>query len=317
MSSRPRTQNSLGAGIARLAHREGCSRTRHPGVVVWRMTDAHPPTPTLYAASLILVGSGEKHATLGEQTFVYDADHLLVVTSPLPMLCRTIASTATPVLTMVVEIELPLLREIVLEVPVSSPPGWAAPMRTVFRAALTPELEDAGARLLLHLGDDRRTKVLARQTIRELMFLVLESPCGESLRAVAEGTASSHFSHVLRHMNANFASRMKVVDLARLAHTSVPTFHQRFKAMTGASPLRYLKTLRLARARQMLGEGALVKAVAHEVGYESESQFSREYRRLFGVPPSADSHLSPAERSQPAWPPRGTDGAADLDSASA
>lgn len=260
------------------------------------MTDAHPPTPTLYSASLILVGSGEKQATLREQTFAYDADHLLVVTSPLPMLCRTIASPTNPVLTMVVEIDVALLREVILEVPASSPPRSAAPTRTVFRVALSPELEDAGARLLFHLGDDRRTKVLARQTIREMLFLVLETSEGDSLRAVAEG-AVSHVSHVLRHMNANFASRMKVEDLARLARTSVPTFHQHFKAMTGTSPLKYMKTLRLTRARQRLGEGAMVKAVAHEVGYESESQFSREYRRLFGAPPSSASYLSPAERS--------------------
>ncbi|ABS26757.1 AraC family transcriptional regulator [Anaeromyxobacter sp. Fw109-5] len=296
MPRRSRSENSLAAGIAGLAHQEGCSRTRHPGVVVWRMTDAHPPTPTLYAASLILVGSGEKQATLGEQTFAYNADHLLVVTSPLPMLCRTIASETEPVLTLVVEIEMPLLRELILEAPASSPPRWPASTRTVFRMALSPELEDAGARLLRHLGDDRRTKVLGRQTIREMLFLVLESSCGDSLRAVAEGTVS-RFSHVLRHMNGNFAGRMKVEELARLAHTSVPTFHQRFKAMTGTSPLQYMKTLRLTRARQLLREGAMVKAVAHDVGYESESQFSREYRRLFGGPPSSDSYLSPAERS--------------------
>lgn len=296
MSRRSRSENSLAAGIAGLAHREGCSPTRHPGVVVWRMTDAHPPTPTLYAASLILVGSGEKRATFSEQTLVYDADHLLVVTSPLPMLCRTIASPARPVLTMVVEIEIALLRELLLELPASSSSRSAASARTVFRVALTAELEDAAARLLDHLRDDRRTRVLARQTIRELLFLVLQGSCGDDLRAVAEGTAS-RFSHVLRHMNAHFASRMRIDELARLAHASVPTFHQRFKEMTGMSPLRYVKTLRLTRARQMLGEGALVKAAAHEVGYESESQFSREYRRLFGAPPSSDSVLAPAERS--------------------
>jgi AraC-like DNA-binding protein len=90
---------------------------------------------------------------------------------------------------------------------------------------------------------------------------------------------------------------MSIEELARMANTSVPTFHARFKATTGKSPLQYIKALRLTRARQMLTEGGLVKAVAHKVGYESESQFSREYRRFFGAPPSASSTLSPRERT--------------------
>jgi AraC-like DNA-binding protein len=295
-STTVRSRNSLAPGIAALAQREGCSTTRYPGVVVWRMTVAQPPTPTLYAASLILVGSGAKQATLGDQSFVYNADHLLVVTSPLPMLCRTIASVDEPVLTVVVEIELALLRELLFELNLPAAPQLDAPARTVFRAGLSRELEDAGSRLLAHLTEEQRTRALVRHTIREMLFLVLETPYGNSLRAITEG-APSQFAHVLRHVNANFAERMTIAELADMARTSVPTFHQRFKAMTGTSPLQYIKTLRLTRARQMLGAGGMVKTVAQAVGYESESQFSREYRRLFGAPPSTSSHMSPRERS--------------------
>ncbi|APR88430.1 putative transcriptional regulator YqhC [Minicystis rosea] len=289
-----RSDNALAAGIAPLASTEGCTTTRYPGAVVWRMTVAQAPTPTLYGASLILVGSGAKEATFGDEIIVYDADNVLVVTSPLPMFCRTIASPERPVLTLVVDIELGLLRELLLELDGTSPRG-TRPARTVFRAPLTAELESAGARLLSHLADDRRAKALARSTVRELLFLLLDGPDGDSLRAIVEGV-SARFARVLRHMNANFAEPMTIADLADLAHTSVPTFHQRFKAMTGTSPLQYLKMLRLTRARQMLGEGGLVKTVAHDVGYESESQFSREYRRYFGTPPSAASLLAPRER---------------------
>jgi len=295
--TKSRTTNSLAPGIARLAQAEGCSRTRHPGVVLWRMTASEPPTPTLYAASLIIVGSGRKQATLGDDTFAYDANHLLVVTSPLPMLCRTIASPELPVLTMVVEIDVAVLRELLLEIGVATTRARGAiAARTVFRTPLSREIEDAGARLLAHLDDDVRTRALARQTIRELLFLVLQTPHGSSLRAIAEGP-SGQFAHVLRHINGRFAQRMSIEELARMANTSVPTFHARFKATTGKSPLQYIKALRLTRARQMLTEGGLVKAVAHKVGYESESQFSREYRRFFGAAPSASSTLSPRERT--------------------
>lgn len=288
-----RLTNSLAGGIAALAEHEGCSTTRYPGVVVWRMTAAQPPTPTLYSASLILVGSGEKQATLGGETFAYDADHFLVVTSPLPMLCRTIASDEQPVLTVVVEIEIPLLRELLLELSV---PAGDEHVRTVFRAPLSRPLEDAAARLLGYLSDDLRTKALARQTVREMLFLVLEGPYGDSLRAVAEGP-SGQFAHVLRTMNARFAEHLAVTELAQMAHMSVSTFHQRFKVTTGMAPLQYVKMLRLTRARQMLAEGAMVKSVAHDVGYESESQFSREYRRFFGAPPSSFSLVAPRDRS--------------------
>jgi AraC-like DNA-binding protein len=274
----------LAAGIAALAPQEGCNRTRYPGVVVYRLTVAEPPTPTLYPSSLILVGAGEKHAILGGEAFAYNAGHYLVVTPPLPMLCKTIASIDEPVLSLQVEIELPLLRELLLEVSAPSAARTRSP-RSVFRAPLPPDLEGAGARLLACLTDERRTKALARQTIREMLFLVLDGPYGDSLRVLGDGPVSQ-LAQVLRHMNAKFADRMSVGKLARMAHMSVPTFHQHFKAVTGTSPLQYLKALRLTRARQMLRAGSLVKTVAHDVGYESESQFSREFHRLFGSPPS-------------------------------
>jgi AraC-like DNA-binding protein len=227
---------------------------------------------------------------------VYDADQMLVVTSPMPMLCRTIASPEKPVLTVVIEIEIPLLRELLVEIDAPPGPPPEAPPPTVFRAPLSPELEAAGARLLSHLADAQRTRVLARPTIREILYLLLETRDGRALRAITEGP-SSRFAQVLRYINTNFAARTTITELAEMAGTSVPTFHQRFKAMTSTSPLRYMKDLRLTRARQMLREGGMVKLVAQRVGYESESQFSREYRRFFGEPPSSTSQLLPRERS--------------------
>ncbi len=228
----------------------------------------------------------------------YDAGHYLVVTSPMPILCRTIASADAPVLSMVVEIELALLREMVLEFERSPRAAVGRSTHTVFSAPLPRDLEDAAARLLACLADERRTRALARQTIREMLFLVLDGPQGDSLRALAEGPASQ-LADVVREMNARFAERMAIGDLAQIAHMSVPTFHQHFKAMTGTSPLQYMKAVRLIRARQLLLGGGMVKTVAHDVGYESETQFSREYRRFFGSPPSATSHITPLASSSP------------------
>ena len=285
MTSMAPSSNSLAAGIAALARGEGASGTLHPGVSLYRFTAAEPPTRYVYPASLVFAGAGRKQISLGNRTLAYDARRYLVVTSPMPILCRTIASAGAPVLSMVVEIELALLRELILDLNLPPPARPAGPAHTVFCAPLSPDLEDAAARLLSCLRDERRTRALARQTIREMLFLVLEGPHGENLRALAEGPAGQ-LAHVLREINARCAERMAIADLARMAHMSAPTFHQHFKAMTGTSPLQYMKAVRLIRARQMLLGGTMVKTAAYEVGYESESQFSREYRRFFGAPPS-------------------------------
>jgi AraC-like DNA-binding protein len=292
VSRRRCSSNSLAPGIAALATAEGCTETRIPGVVVWRMSAARAPTPTLYGASLILVGSGEKRATFADEILTYDTERALVVTSPLPMLCQSLASVARPVLTLVVPIDFGMLRELLVELPprraARTLPPRAVPSRTAFCLPLSDELEAAGARLLRHLASDRRAALLARQTIREMLILVLETPQGQWLRGAAEGQ-SARLYHVLREMNDNFTQRMPVERLARLAGMSVPTFHASFKAATNNTPLQYMKALRLTRARQMLSEGIIVKTVARDVGYESESQFSREYRRFFGATPSSNS----------------------------
>lgn len=297
MTPMTRSRNSLAAKIALLAPQEGGNETRYPGVSLYRFTVPAPPTRYVYPSSLVLCGAGRKHVSLGNKTLTYDAGHYLVVTSPMPILCRTIASADEPVLSMVVEIELALLREMVLEFERSPRAAVGRSTHTVFSAPLPRDLEDAAARLLACLADERRTRALARQTIREMLFLVLEGPQGDSLRALAEGPASQ-LADVVREMNARFAERMAIGDLAQMAHMSVPTFHQHFKALTGTSPLQYKKAVRLIRARQMLLGGGMVKTVAHDVGYESETQFSREYHRFFGSPPSASSHLTPRGRSQ-------------------
>lgn len=285
MSKTTLATNSLAAGIDLLARKEGANSTLYPGAWVYRISAPEVPTPTFYGASLILVGAGEKRGTLRDQTFVYNPSNYLAVTSPLPMLCRTIASAAKPLLSLVVAIDLALLRELLIELNEPPAPPSSRSFQTVFRAPLPRDLEDAGARLLACLTDERRTRALARPIVREMLYRVLEGPYGDSLRALAEGPVGQ-LAHVLRFMATRYADRLSIGTLADMAHMSIPTFHQHFKAVTATSPLQYMKSLRLTRARQMLQAGGRVKSVARDVGYESESQFSREYRRFFGFPPS-------------------------------
>jgi len=281
----PATRNSLADGIAALAKEEGHNATCFEGAVVYRVTKHEPAVPTLYPASIILVGAGEKRATLGTESIAYNARHYLVVSSPLPMLCRTLASPENPLLSLVVHLDPELLRELLAEIGDPPEPVPAREQRSSFGAPLTPALEDAGCRLLVCLRDERKARALARQTVREIIFHVLDGPNGSALHGLAHGPRSQ-LNRVMRYVNERYAERMSVEELARMAHMSVPTFHQHFKAMTSKSPLQYIKAIRLTRARQLLQSGASVKSAGHDVGYESESQFSREFTRFYGAAPS-------------------------------
>lgn len=265
----------------------------------------------LYPACVIFVGQGEKRGFLGHETIVYDPEHYLVVLSPLPMACETIASPASPVLTFAVDIDLAVLRELLADLEPDSYLEDAKVARGVFRAELGSELEASALRFMSYLRDDRSTRALARQTLREILFHVLEGPHGGALRSLAHSQGpTSQLTRVMRYIADHYAERLPVEELAKRAHMSVPTFHQHFKAMTSMSPLQYVKGIRLTRAKQMIQGGSSAKDAAHDVGYQSESQFSREFRRFFGVRPS-DCALPNSMRVTPRptepwsteWPP--------------
>ena len=279
--------NSLARAIDALATVEGRNRTRYEGASVFRVTQEETPTPTLYSAAVFLVGAGEKRGFLGDETFVYDSQNYLVVLSPMPMLCQTIASAESPLLSLALDVQLDLLRELVLELEPDPYVEGAPPPLGAFRATLTPEIEEAARRLLRALGEDGSTRVLARQTVREIFFHLLRGENGPALRSLAQAQgAASQIGRVLRHIGERYAEHLPVEDLARMARMSVPTFHQHFKTMTSTSPLQFVKAMRLTRARQLLQGGSSAKSAAQDVGYESLSQFSREFRRFYDVLPS-------------------------------
>jgi AraC-like DNA-binding protein len=235
------------------------------------------------------VGQGIKRAYLGREVYAYDAGHYLVMTSPMPMLLELAATAAAPVLTVAIEIEMALLNEVAVGLADVMPSPVGRPARGVFVARLTPEIEDGAARLLDYLGDERATRLLARHTIREIVYHVLQGPKAGALWALPLGRAGQ-LGRVIHYMNEHYAEPLQVGALAQMAHMSVPTFHQHFKTVTSASPLQYLKTVRLAQARLlMVQSGTAANVAARAVGYESESQFSREFRRFYGAPPHAEA----------------------------
>jgi len=160
-------------------------------------------------------------------------------------------------------------------------------------APVTAPLLDAAQRLLELLDHPRDMKTLAPLVQREILYRVLTGPLGARLRALARGDGTARrLNRVIEQLTRRFAEPLSIDELAELAHMSPSTLHLRFKQLTALSPLQFQKQLRLQQARRlMLGDGLDAASAAHRVGYESPSQFSREYRRLFGAPPREDIAL--------------------------
>lgn len=283
----PVKRNSLAEPLERLTPQEGMNTGPYPGVQLWRLSVAEKATPNLYPASIIFVGQGEKRGFFGDETIVYDASHYLVVLSLLPIMCQTMARPGAPVLVFGVEIDLGILRELLADLEPDAYADAPSTPRGAWRAKLGAPLEDAALRFLGHLRDERTARVLGRQTLREILFHVLDGPHGHALRSVAQPQGpTGQLARVMRHIGEHYAEHLAVEDLARRAGMSVPTFHHHFKTMMSTSPLQYVKGIRLARAKQLLQGGSSAKDAARDVGYQSESQFSREFRRYFGMSPS-------------------------------
>lgn len=277
----------LAALLAGQAGGEGFSPSRLPGVRFMRSTLHVPRTPVAYEPSIVIIAQGRKFGHLGGRTFVYDASHYLVLSVPLPFECETVGTPDRPLLGLSVNVSPGLVAEMLLQM--ERPPAVGEPALAINSTRLDDGLGQAAIRLLecLRSADDAR--ILGPQVVREITYRVLTGPLGVGLRALA--APHSHFgqiTRVLHRMHADYARAFDMETLAREAGMAVSTFHAHFKAVTSSPPLQYLKTIRLHKARLfMVNDGASAAQAAGRVGYESASQFSREFKRLFGTAPAA------------------------------
>lgn len=304
----------LGAMLRRHAPREGLWPTALPRVWAIRLDApggelAHAVQP----ASLCVIAQGAKEVRLGDERYVYDAARFMVFTTDLPVSGRVIDATPErPYLCLRLDFDPEEVAELVAR---SGPPRGptAAPPVTSFRAAaepvsatgrgaedtgrglfvsaVTPDMLDAAGRLVRLLDHPEDHAALAPMAMRELVYRVLRSEQGERLAQVARADSQTQRVHrAIRWLKANYAQPLRIEALAREAHMSASSLHHHFRALTSMSPLQYQKQLRLQEARRLLiAEGLEVARAGHAVGYESPSQFSREYSRLYGSPPSRDA----------------------------
>lgn len=277
--------SNLANVLAELATVEGFGPTCLPEVRLMLSTERHPSAPVSYDPSIVIIAQGRKRGRLGGRTFTYDARNYLVLAVPLPFECETIGTPEEPLLGMAVRVDPSTVAELLLEM--DAQPGRSADaLRAIDAAPLTAELIDAATRLAHCLRSSVEARVLGPPIIREILYRALCGGRGVALRALA--TPQSNFGQIaraLRRIHIDYAQTLDVGTLAREAGMSVSTFHANFKAVTAKPPLRYLQTIRLHKAQVLMVAGVSVAEAARRVGYESPSQFSREFKRLFGASP--------------------------------
>jgi AraC-like DNA-binding protein len=243
-----------------------------------------------YEASVIVIAQGRKQVDLGRNTFIYDASHFLLTSLDLPVVSRVIeASEAVPCLAFSLKLEMPMVRELLsrAEIRVAEAPSDAPGMAV---GETTVEFLSACCRLVDLLNTPEDIPFLGGLIQREIIYRVLRSAEGARLRAIATlGEQSQRTAKAVAWIQTNFAKPLRVEDLAEIAGMGVSTLHHHFRVLTAMSPLQYQKQVRLQAARgRMLIDGLDAASAAFEVGYESASQFNREYGRLFGQPPMRD-----------------------------
>lgn len=287
-------QNELADRIARLTPCDGLHTTALPQLQLVRISAPTPCSPTVYEPRLCIVVQGRKIAMLGDQTYHYDPLNYLVVSMTLPMLGQVIEATPEkPYLCLRLDIDPEQIADLIIDTETASEgnaAGAAGSTCAAFAARVTPPLLDAVLRLMRLLDDPGDLRILSSMAMREIFYRVLLGDLGHHLRDLAVRDSSpQRIAKAVELLRRHYLEPLRIENLARSVHMSTSSLHHNFKAATTLSPLQYQKQLRLHEARRlMLVEGLEANAAAHRVGYESPSQFSREYKRLFGAPPRSE-----------------------------
>lgn len=280
----------LRRGIARWTDHGDLETTAITGLSLLRRNASTEPFSGMYEPSICVVAQGAKRVILGDDTFVYDANHYLITSVHLPTMVQIInASEEKPYLGLVLKLNLREISQMMLDGYLPAPRVQQA-SRGMAIGEMTLPLINAFQRLVDLLEDERDIPILAPTIKREIVYRLLVGDQGLLLRQIASaGSQSQQIARTIEWLKGNFAQPLRVEDLAAKAGMSTSTFHHHFRSVTALSPLRYQKQLRLQEARRlMLMEHMDAATSAFQVGYESPSQFSREYNRLFGAPPVRD-----------------------------
>jgi AraC-like DNA-binding protein len=271
------------------------------GFVILRSDHARTPAHRIFKPALCITVQGAKWATFGEKRYDYRAGQALVVSVEMPSRGTvSAASPSEPFLGLVIELDLAIMQELMEELGMRVKAAGNEKARGAYVTDLSSQLLDCALRSMRLLEAPEAIPILYPGLMREMCYWLLTGPGGEQI--VHTTITNGHERRVIEaihHLRDRFNEPVRVEDLAIHAHMSPATFHRQFKSVTSMTPLQYQKQLRLLEARRlMIASNANVETAAFQVGYESSSQFSREYTRMFGKPPRRDiSALRFSEKS--------------------
>lgn len=273
-------------------HATGVTETGMPGVLVSTATGPTEPEASTTGTVMALIVQGRKLLSIGERTYEYGPGQYLVASVDLPITGHYAgASPETPALGFGLLLDPAEIAPLLLETGPSGPARPPATPPALGVADASEDLLDAVARMLRLLDRPEDREVLAPLVRREILWRLIRGPLGETVRQIGLADSSlTHVSEAVRWISTHYAESFRVEDLARSCGMSTSAFHRSFQAATALSPIQFQKRIRLQKSRLMLMSGSDdVGTIGFKVGYESASQFSREYRREFGLPPGRDA----------------------------
>ncbi|EPK7360530.1 AraC family transcriptional regulator [Kluyvera ascorbata] len=274
-----------------LKSKEQSLRAVLPDIQLIYGTQPSVRTPVMYRPGIVFLFSGYKIGYINDRTFRYDANEYLLLTVPLPFECETFATEEAPLAGFRLDVDVLQLQELLMDIGEDALFRPAMAESGINSATLSDEILCAAERLLDVMERPLDARILGKQIIREMLYHVLLGPRGGALMAlVSRQTHFSQISRVLKRIESQYTETLSVDQLAAEANMSLSAFHHNFKSVTSTSPLQYLKAYRLHKARMMMvHDGLKASAAAMQVGYESASQFSREFKRYFGITPGEDA----------------------------
>ncbi|QDK36388.1 AraC family transcriptional regulator [Bdellovibrio sp. NC01] len=283
-------RDRLEAVIADFAEKNQTYVTAIPGVSMAMTTSPLPPTAHIYEPSLCVCVRGRKKVLIGKDYLTYDDKHYLLTCIEIPTIVSIAkASPQIPYSGFAMRLDLEMIRSIIAEMEISGMPIEHSEPAIAIRP-MTLDLMESILRLATLASQKKDITIFAPLIQREILYRLLSGPSGDRLRQFAQfGSQTNRVSKAVNWIRENFQKKLSIDDLAKMANMGVSTFHRHFSEITTMSPIQYQKQLRLHEARRlMIAEDMDAASSAIQVGYESVTQFNREYRRLFGKPPATD-----------------------------
>jgi AraC-like DNA-binding protein len=283
--------------LAQLAKNEGLNDIGIEGIELYKLSTPYPKIKAVLAPAICIIAQGSKNLHLGEQTFFYDENTYLLGTVKVPVESELIdASPEHPYLGMIIYLDASIISELLANF--NDMDAWQTHKRTeeiIVSAPLDSSIVNALERLLDIANNEMDIKVLGKSILREIYYTILKTPQGYILRNSAIHHAKAHHMvSTIQYLEKNFKNDITIDEIAKVASMSVSSLHDNFKKATSLSPIQFIKQLRLHHAHALLLAGSNASNAAYESGYSNAAQFSREFKRLFGLSPR-DLKLKPSD----------------------